>query len=279
VGEAHTEDHEEEQSMTSLALEWATLTVPEFVGWTRRVEVSLPFPLNTGALAYTATPERDELDRVLAQQKLLDSPVLDAARETFAAPRLCVYAVRVLPDGTESKYVAIAGHGEHAVVVVLESTLEPTRVMLRQIADTELAASVVAALPVLPALHVPSVEISLRELAEIDTAIEAGASARTLSVLMGQAGLPPSLIALRQLSTTGATTGGALGAVGHDPDGTGRHSRRSASWREFDEGALLQVERGARQGDTRILLAPYTPDAVFRAAVDAIASVYESGQS
>jgi hypothetical protein len=258
--------------MTSLAVEWATLTVPEFVGWTRLAEVSLPFPLNTGALAYTATPERDELNRVLAEQKLLDSPVLDAARETFAAPRLCMYAVRVLPDGTESKYVAVAGHGEHAVVVLLE----PAQVALRQIADTELAASVVAALPALPALHVPSVEISLRELAEIDAAIEAGASARTLSVQMGQAGLPSSLIALRQRSTAGTTTGGALGAVGHDPDGSGRHSRRSASWREFDEGALLQVERGERQGEKRILLAPFTPDAVFRAAVDAIASVYES---
>jgi hypothetical protein len=274
VAEGHTEDHEEEQPMTSLAVEWATLTVPEFVGWTRRAEVSLPFPLNTGALAYTATPERDELDRVLAEQKLLDSPVLDAARETFAAPRLCMYAVRVLPDGTESKYVAIAGHGEHAVVVLLDST----QVALRQIADTELAASVVAALPVLPVLPVPSVEVSLRELAEIDTAIENRASARTLSVLMGQAGLPPALMELRQLSSTGPTTGGALGAVGHDPAGTGRHSRRSASWREFDEGALLQVERGERQGEKRILLAPFTPDAVFRAAVEAIASVYESGQ-
>ncbi|HZZ95682.1 MAG TPA: ESX secretion-associated protein EspG [Jatrophihabitantaceae bacterium] len=260
--------------MTSLAVEWATMTVPEFVGWTRLAEVSLPFPLNTGALAYTAVPERYELDRALAEHKLLDSPVLAAVRETFAAPRLSVYAVRVLPDGTESKYVAMAGHGEQAVVVLLEST----QVAVREIADTELAASVVAALPVLPALHVPSVEISLRELVEIDAAIEAGASARTLSAQMGQAGLPPSLIALRQRSSAGMATGGALGAVGHDQDGTGRHSRRSASWREFADGALLQIERGERQGETRILLSPYTPDAVFRAAVDAIASLYETGQ-
>ena len=135
----------------------------------------------------------------------------------------------------------------------------------------------VAALPDLPALHVPSAEITLRELAGIDAAIEAGVSARSLSVQMGQAGLPQSLIAFRQRASDTATAGGAVGAVGHDPDGTGRHSRRSASWREFGEGALLQLERGARQGEARILLTPYTPEAVFRAAVDAIASVYESG--
>ncbi len=273
--EGLTEDHDDEQSMTSLAAEWATLTVPQFVGWTRLAEVSLPFPLNTGALAYTAVPDRDELDRALAERKLAGSAVLTAVRETFAAPRLCVYAVRVLPDRTESKYVALAGHEDDAVIVLLEHD----QVTVRQIADTELAASVVAALPALPALHVPSVEITLRELVEIDASIEAGASARSLSAQMGQAGLPQSLVALRQRSTAATTTGGALGAVGHDPDGTGRHSRRSASWREFDEGALLQVERGQRQGETRILLTPYTTDALFRAAVDAIASVYETGRA
>jgi hypothetical protein len=266
-----TDDRADVPAMTSLAVDWVTLDVAEFVAWSRLADVRLPFPLNTGDLPYTAAPSRDEIESRLAERKLTDSPVLTATAAAFARPRLCVYAVRVGTDAAESKYVALAGHGDEAVVVLLE----PGQVALRQIADTELAASVVAALPVPATLHVPSVEIALGDLVEIDKAIESGASARTLAAQMGQAGLPASLIALRQLSAT--TTGGALGAVGTDADGTGTHSRRSASWREFPDGALLQVERGERHGQPRILLAPYTPDVLFRAAVDAIGSVYESG--
>ena len=59
------------------------------------------------------------------------------------------------------------------------------------------------------------------------------------------------------------------------PDGTPRHSRRSASWREYAEGALLQVERGPRQGRPMVLLTGASPDTMFRAAVDAVASCFE----
>ena len=55
-----------------------------------------------------------------------------------------------------------------------------------------------------------------------------------------------------------------------------RHSTRSTNWREFNEGALLQAERGARHGEQIVLLTPGTTDALFRSAVDAVASVFEA---
>lgn len=266
-----TDGDEQEMTATSLAVEWATLTVPEFVAWSRWASVRLPFPLDGGELPFVDAPERDQVARILAERKLADSPVLAATAAVFRAPRLGVYAVRVSTDGSENRYVAIAGQEDDQAVMVM---LESGQVALRAVADTELAAGVVGALPAVPALHTPAAEVSLQELVDIDAAIEAGESPRALSAQMGQAGLPASLIALRQRSGNAPTTAGALGAVGFDGT-TVIHSRRSATWREFDEGALLQVERGRRQGQARILLTPYTPEALFRAAVDAIGSVYE----
>ena len=95
-----------------------------------------------------------------------------------------------------------------------------------------------------------------------------------MAAQMNQAGLPASLVALRQRVGNQLTTAGALGAVGYSGAEL-THSARSATWREFDEGALLQVERGERQGEAWILLTPLTPDSLFRAAVDAVGSVYE----
>jgi hypothetical protein len=254
------------------AVDWATLTVPEFAAWARAAGVRLPFPLDTGELAYVPGPDADEIEKLLAERELADSPILAAAAAVFTEPRLCVYAVRVTLDGTESRYAAFAGQDEKAVTVLIE----PPQVALRIVADTELAASVVGALPQQPALHAPAAEISLQELIDIDAAIDAGASPRTLSAQMGQAGLPASLVTLRQRVGNTPTPAGALGAVGFAGD-TLTHSRRSATWREFEDGALLQIERGERQGKARILLTPYTPDALFRAAVDGIGSVYEAG--
>jgi EspG family len=258
--------------MTSVAVEWATLSTPEFVAWTRLAEVDLPFPLSTGAQAYVVAPERAQIQRTLAERKLADSPVLDAARAAFADPRLCVYAVRVTPDAVESKFVAVAGQGEEAVLILLD----PSQVAVRQIADTDLAASVVGSMPRLPVLHVPTVEVSLRGLQEIDAAIAAGASQRVVQLQMGQVGVPQALIALHEQSAATPGASGALGAVARSPQGSDQHSTRSATWREYEQGALLQVERGSRQGEPMIMMTPFTPDALFRAAVDAIGSVYES---
>jgi hypothetical protein len=263
-----------DQPTTSLAVQWVSLSTPEFVAWTRLVEVTLPFPLNTGAQSFVAAPERTDIERRLAEQKLTDSPVLEAARAAFADPRLAVYAVRVLPDGTEAKYVAIAGRGDDAVLVLLDSH----HVSVRQIGDTELAAGVVGSIPQLPELRLPTVEVPLRGLQEIDAAVASDASPRTVHLLMGQVGLPPALITAREQSGSGPAAGGALGAVAHSAGGSERHSTRSATWREFGSGALLQVERGVRQGEAVIMLTSFTPDALFRAAVDAIGSVYEAGE-
>lgn len=249
---------------------WVTLPLPEFVSWCRWVEGQLPFPLDSGELGFLDGPRRDEMARILAEHKLQDSPVLAATKAVFAAPRLGVYAMRATLDGGEGRYLAIAGQDDQAVMVLIEAD----RAAVRPVADTELAASVVAALPPLPALHSPSAEISLRDLVEIDKAIEAGESPRALAAQMNQAGLPASLVALRQRVGNQLTTAGALGAVGYSGAEL-THSARSATWREFDEGALLQVERGERQGEAWILLTPLTPDSLFRAAVDAVGSVYE----
>jgi hypothetical protein len=266
--------------MTSLAVEWATLPTPDFVAWTRRAGVRLPFPLNTGAQPYVHTPAPSQLDRILAERKLLDSPVLDATRAAFADTRLCVYAVRVTPAGAESKYVAIAGRDGAAALVLLDAT----SVAVRQIAETDLAASVVGSLPRLPVLPVPTVDVSLRGLQEVDAAIASGASSRTVRLQMGQLGLPPALIALREQSGTAPATTGALGVVARDADGHERHSSRSATWREFAAGALLQIERGTRHNEAMIMLTPFTLDTLFGVALEAIGSGYdpdvavESGQ-
>jgi hypothetical protein len=265
------DEQEMPATMSATSVDWATLSVPEFVAWARLSGLRLPFPLDSGELSFQPGPTREELEEILTERKLAGSPVLATAAAVFDQPRLGVYAVRVTLDGTESRYAAFAGRDDQAIVVLIE----PPQVALRAITDVELAASVVGALPQLPVLHTPAAEVSLRELVDIDAAIEAGASPRTLSAQMGQAGLPASLVALRQRVGNAPTTAGALGAVGFADD-TLTHSRRSATWREFDGGALLQIERGRRQGQARILLTPYTNDALFRAAVDAIGSVYEA---
>jgi EspG family len=168
----------------------------------------------------------------------------------------------------------VAGRGEEAVLVVLDGQ----RVAVRQISDTDLAASVVGSLPSMPYLNIPTAEVSLPGLQEIDAAMASGVSPRIVHLQMDQLGLPPALIALREQSGTAPATSGALGAVAHDADGASQHSTRSASWRELEQGALLQIERGRRHGTEMILLTPLTPDALFRAAVDAISSVYELRQ-
>jgi hypothetical protein len=90
------------------------------------------------------------------------------------------------------------------------------------------------------------------------------------------------LIAVRERAGNDPATSGAVGALAYPEiePGTGgcepRHSSRSATWREYAEGAVLHVERGARRGETTVLLTPCTPDALFRAAVDAVASLFEA---
>lgn len=272
--------------MTSVAIDWVTLGNREFVAWTRLVDVRLPFPLNTGAVGYGPAPGRDEIERILAARELSDSAVLEAARAAFSRPRLSVYAVRVDPDGVETRYLSIAGQGDDAVLVLLDAT----RVAVRRIADTELAAGVVGALPPLRPMRFEPCEVSAVALDEIDRIATTGVSPRTLRAHLAQAGFSEDLIAFRQRGEPGPTASGTLGAVGYDDprgasgDGAGwdddavtlRHSTRSTNWREFTEGALLQVELGSRSGEQVLLLTPGTTDALFRGAVDAVASVFET---
>lgn len=268
--------------MTSLAVDWVTLGNREFVAWTRLSDVRLPFPLNTGAAGYGPAPDRDEIERILAARELTDSPVLEAARVAFSQPRLSVYAVRVDRGGAETRYLSVAGQGEDAVLVLMDAN----RVAVRRIADTELAASVVGALPPLQPMRFEPCEVSAAALEEIDRIATTGISPRTLRAHLAQAGFSEDLIAFRQRGEPGPAASGTLGAVGYQagtaletaPDDEGpalRHSTRSTNWREFTEGALLQVERGTRQGDQVVLLTPGTTDALFRSAVDAVASVFE----
>jgi hypothetical protein len=62
--------------------------------------------------------------------------------------------------------------------------------------------------------------------------------------------------------------------MSYEPDRSPRHSARSASWREYAQGTLLQVEREPLHGEAMVLLCGATPQAMFRAAVDAVASCY-----
>ncbi len=97
---------------------------------------------------------------------------------------------------------------------------------------------------------------------------------------MSHLGLSEDLVALRERVGNAPATSGALGAMAYPaPDGAPRHSTRSASWREYAEGTLLQVERGPRQGRPMVLLTGASPDAMFRAAVDAVASCFETGMA
>ncbi len=133
-------------------------------------------------------------------------------------------------------------------------------------------------------------EVSAVALEEIDRIATTGISPRTLRAHLAQAGFSEDLIAFRQRGEPGPTASGTLGAVAYaqpasdggaptDPDYpdevTLRHSSRSTNWREFNEGALLQVELGSRHGEQVVALTPGTTDALFRSAVDAVASVFE----
>ena len=270
-------------SMTGVAVDWVTLGNREFVAWTRLVGVKLPFPLNTGAVGYGPAPDRDEIERVLAARGLSGSTVLEAARIAFAQPRLSVYAVRVDPDGAETRYLSVAAQAEDAVLVLMDAN----KVALRRIADTELAAGVVGALPPLRPMRFEPCEVSAEALEEIDRIATTGISPRTLRAHLAQAGFSEDLIAFRQRGEPGPAASGTLGAVGYqardvvdesaDDEGpTLRHSTRSTNWREFNEGALLQVELGSRHGEQVVLLTPGTADALFRSAVDAVSSVFEA---
>jgi hypothetical protein len=267
--------------MAGVTIDWVTLGNREFVAWTRLVGVRLPFPLNTGAVGYGPAPEDPEIERILASRELSDSDVLGATRAAFIRPRLSVYAVRVDPDGIETRYLAIAGQGDDDAVLVL---LDANTVAVRRVADTQLAAGVVGALPPLRPMPFEPCEVSAAALEEIDRIATTGISPRTLRAHLAQAGFCEDLIAFRLRGEPGPTASGTLGAVGYDearessedPDrATLRQSTRSTNWREFPEGALLQVELGPRQGEPVVLLTPGTDDALFRSAVDAVMSVFE----
>jgi hypothetical protein len=269
--------------MTGVTIDWVTLGNREFVAWTRLVDVRLPFPLNTGEVGYGPAPTRDEIERILADRDLADSAVLAGARSVFARPRLSVYAVRTDVAGTETRYLSIAGQDDDSVLVLLDAD----KVAVRRIADTELAAGVVGALPPLRPMRFEPCEVSVAALEEIDRIATTGISPRTLRAHLAQAGFSEDLIAFRQRGEPGPTASGTLGAVGYGPhnnidagehgdDLAMRHSTRSTNWREFDEGALLQVERGARNGAQLVLLTPGSTDALFRSAVDAVSSLFEA---
>jgi len=272
-----------DQPRIDLAANWVSMTTREFVAWTRHVGVRLPFPLSSGAQSFVAGPARDELDRVLADREPADSPVLAAIRSTFAEPRLAVYAVRATPDGAETKYFAVADRKAQAALILLDRD----EVAVRAVADTELAAGVVGALPPMTPLRFEACEVTVGGMLEVDAAIDAGVSPRTLHAQMSHLGYSEELIAVRERAGNAPATSGAVGALTYpeiDPTAAGgavpepRHSTRSATWREYDEGAVLHVERGARRGEPTVVLTPCTPDALFRAAVDAVASLYEAGQ-
>jgi hypothetical protein len=266
---------DQERPMTTVAVDWVTLSTSEFVAWTRLEGVGLPFPLSSGAQSFVPGPSRDELASSLADRELADSPVLTAIRAAFAAPRLAVYAVRATPDGAETKYFAVADHGAHAALILLDSE----KVALRAIADTELAAGVVGALPPMTPLRFDACEVTVGGMLEVDAAIDAGVSPRTLHSQMSHVGFSEELIAVRERAGNDPATSGAVGALAYADTGTAqpRHSTRSATWREYDEGAVLHVERGPRHGEATVLLTACTPDALFRAAVDAVSSLYEAG--
>ena len=107
---------------------------------------------------------------------------------------MVVYAVRVLPDGTESKAVSVGSQDDEAVLILLDRA----QVSVRQIAETELAASVVGALPHPAGLATPSAEVTLSALQAVDAAVAAGVSERTVRGAMVTAGMPEALIALQQ---------------------------------------------------------------------------------
>ena len=262
--------------MTDIAVDWVSLSTPEFVAWTRLTGVGLPFPLSSGAQSFVPGPSSDEIESTLRDRDLADSPVLAAIRSAFAEPRLAVYAVRATTDGAETKYFAVADRNEHAALILLDRE----KVALRGVADTELAAGVVGALPPMTPLRFEPCEVTVGGMLEVDAAIDAGVSPRTLHSQMSYLGYTEELIALRERTGNVPATSGAIGALSYPDLEAGsrepRHSTRSATWREYDEGAVLHVERGARRGESIVQLTPCTPDALFRAAVDAVASLYEA---
>jgi hypothetical protein len=257
--------------MTGVAVDWATMSTPEFVGWTRMVGVGLPFPLNTGEMEWIEAPDPIAVRKILELRQLADSPILEDTAAVFARPRLAVFVIRVHLGGEDQRFVAIAGKDDDKAVLVL---LDRERTTVRIVAEHELVASMVGTLPALTGYPCPTAEVTIADLQAVDQAFASGLGERERHALMVNAAFPPQLIALRErIGTKGGTTG-LIGAVAFDGPDEVRAAQRSASWREYPEGALFQVEQRQRRGDRSALVGAYSPDAVFRAAADLVSDLY-----
>lgn len=258
--------------MTPLVVDWTTLSTAEFVGWTKVAGVRLPYPLNTGELPYIDTPDTAAVIKILELRRLTDSAALSAAKAALSGARLAVYAMHVPPAGAEQRFVAVAGEDDAAVLAVVDGE----RVALREVPSTELAPSLVAALPPIAGATLPEAELTLREMQLVDDAFAQGRPVRTIRELMERAGYPPALAEFRERCGTDRGSPGALGAVAFDRDG-GRHSTRGVAWQEYSFGTLLLVEQRRRRGEPSALVGPFRRDALIRAGVDLVAGLYERG--
>jgi hypothetical protein len=262
----------EGEAMTGVAVDWATLSTPEFVGWARSRQLRLPFPLNIGEREWIEVPEASAIRKILEVRQLADSAVLDETASVFARPRVAVFVVRSHLDGTDERYLSIAGEDDGRAVVVV---MDGERTTVRPVAEHELVAGMVGALPAVRPFPVPTAEHTTLELGQVDESYRNGMSERERLMLMHQASFSPELIALRERAADQGGTTGLVGAIAY-PSGEreARVAERTVSWREYDEGALMQIELPRRRGERSVQLGGYTPDAVFRAAAELMSDLY-----
>ena len=152
------------------------------------------------------------------------------------------------------------------------------RVQLQRVRDTELAASVVAALPERTGVPIAPLQLSEPDWTELLAALARGEPPRQLRARLDGAGIGPRLAELLLANPPGSVPLGTLAAMAWVGDGVLGPSL--ASWYEYEAGAVLaRLRRSRRSGRAIVQIGPYSREDALRALIDAVSSALESRRS
>lgn len=263
----------------------AVLPTTDFGAWAARSRLVLPVPLSGGYAARVALPWEELLeiseDRVdvrnaaagartaeeaMLQRAVRDIPerardVLSYAAPILRSPRACVFAARSSASDGELLVVGLSSGG-HGLVV----TDTPDSVRLTRVDSSEIAASVISALPAMTPAVLDAVELSEQALAVLSGGISERGADRRASAAYTAAAVPDSTADVLTRLQLGAQARGMVGALTHTDDGVAI-SGLDASWVEGTVGAVLK--RTLPTGQVRF--EPATRSALVSAAIGAMA--------
>jgi hypothetical protein len=253
------------------AYEAVTLSRLEFSCWARIAGTHLPFPINASGVTRIVPPDDATLSRL---RRTVPDAVPSRPAAALLSPRLVVHAVRLeqgrVADetGRETYYVAVAGQGDEAVVLVIDGDA----VRLHEVAEHELVPTLVAELPALRPAPVPGAQVPVAGLEQIETAIAGGEPEERVGEMMQHAGFPAELARFRLRRIAERPVLGAFGAEAHSGDASAA-AQQALYWQEFESGALLVAQRRGN-GEPVAHVGPYVAADVIRAGVDMVAGLH-----